>query len=447
LPPPNEVPVPHSTGTAYVLQIEIARPADTRQARLADLGRLSRLIESTATFKAEKRERAVVPLNQENGYTVVFFGEQNSPVQCAVELSKALSESPEKMTVRIGISAGLVTHTIGGISSDVDGVSGKGVDEARQVANLSDPRQILLSGFRDFLKDSEEWRPWVRDLGEVNLKRDVSTKLCNFAGEGFGNPARPRNWAFLKAKYWTGKEVIWAGPACAFVLLAILTLGKPWISNRPEQGPLGEPRPTPVRVHAPESPRDLSPHDCPTAPDKGPVDIDQSGFIASGWMGDPEKDPDVLEVEFSATRPGSPWRHAEQWTYKPKPGGRYAAVAWLCGENNFGQKPGKDWSRLRLSNVSIWARGVKDHQGYLPKVQFEVGGHTNPSDTTKYPYQASFQADGGGWITLSEDWKEYQIDLKGKNLSQVIAAFVFTVKAKDVGPDGATFFLDNITYQ
>jgi hypothetical protein len=116
LPPPGSSAVsPHKAGNWYVLQIELVRPADSREALRAELRRLGHLIESTPAFEDAKRDRKVVTLNQENGFTVVFFDEPNSSVECAVELSTALSE-PSEMTVRIGITTGFVTHTIGCIS-------------------------------------------------------------------------------------------------------------------------------------------------------------------------------------------------------------------------------------------------------------------------------------------------------------------------------------------
>jgi len=165
-------------------------------------------------------------------------------------------------------------------------------------------------------------------------------------------------------------------------------------------------------------------------------------------MGDAVTTKGVLKVDESSTqRPHSPLPHSEQWSYRPKPGGvGWAGVAWQFPENNWGDKPGKDWSKSGLSKVSFWARGVRDKSGIVPKCHFGAGGHTKDKR-----YQSSFEEVGldpdAEFVTLTEDWREYKIDLKRKNLSQVIFAFVFTIRAKDVGPNGATFFLDDITYE
>jgi hypothetical protein len=178
--------------------------------------------------------------------------------------------------------------------------------------------------------------------------------------------------------------------------------------------------------------------------------IEDAGFVPSGWMGDAEKDAGAFKVnESSSKRPGSPLPHSEQWTYRPKPGGQWAGVAWQFPEKNWGDKPGKDWSKRGFSKVSFWARGVRDKSGIVPKCHFGAGERTK--EGKRYQYQSSFEEvwldPDTEFVTLSEDWKEYTIGLKGRNLSQVIVAFVFTIRAKDVGPDGATFFLDNITYE
>jgi hypothetical protein len=176
--------------------------------------------------------------------------------------------------------------------------------------------------------------------------------------------------------------------------------------------------------------------------------IEDAGFVPSGWMGDAEKDAGVIKVnESSAKRPGSPLPHSEQWIYRPKTGAiGWAGVAWQFPEKNWGDQPGKDFSKRGFSKVSFWARGVPDRSGILPKLHFAAGGQTKAGKR----YKSSFDEVGLDpdveFVSLTEDWKEYKIGLTGKNLSQVIVAFLFTIRAKDVGPDGATFFLDDITY-
>jgi hypothetical protein len=178
-----------------------------------------------------------------------------------------------------------------------------------------------------------------------------------------------------------------------------------------------------------------------------PILIEDAGFLPSGWMGDAAKpiaaDKHPLQVDLLNTvNPHSP-PYCEQWTYKPKLGrAGWAAVAWQFPEGNWGDKPGKDWSKRGFGQASVWARGTKDRQGKLPKVQFKAGGGTDPTKK----YQASFEVESD-LITLTEEWKQYTLDLNGQNLSQVIAAFVLVIRGQDTDPAGATFCLDDIEYR
>ena len=174
--------------------------------------------------------------------------------------------------------------------------------------------------------------------------------------------------------------------------------------------------------------------------------IEDGGFIPSGWMGDgvvKAGQPNPVQVNLLSTvDPHSP-PYCQQWSYKPKLGQKgWTGVAWQFPENNWGDKPGKDWSKRGFSKVTVWARGVKDRHGNLPKVQFKAGGASDPTKK----YQASFEVEND-FVTLTEEWKQYSLDLRGQNLSQMIAAFVWVMRAQDVDPDGATFFLDDIAYQ
>ncbi|MCX6621792.1 MAG: hypothetical protein NTY38_12100 [Acidobacteria bacterium] len=176
--------------------------------------------------------------------------------------------------------------------------------------------------------------------------------------------------------------------------------------------------------------------------------IEDAGFVPSGWMGDgavatvpKEKRPVQVDLR-SQVKPHTP-PYSEKWSYRPDPKGEgWVAVAWQYGDQNWGDKPGKDWSKNGFKQVSVWARGVPDRRGALPRVQFKAGGGSDPAKK----YHASFEVEGD-FVTLTEEWKQYTLDLRGKNLSQVIAAFVMVIRAQDLGPEGATLYLDDIEYR
>jgi hypothetical protein len=169
--------------------------------------------------------------------------------------------------------------------------------------------------------------------------------------------------------------------------------------------------------------------------------IDDAGFVPSGWMGEYT----ALKIENSTVRPHF-GPYSQMLSYQPKSSGEgWAAVAWQFPQNNWGERPGKNLSANHYRSVTVWARGVPDSKTHmLPKIQFKAGGNTNP-DKTKYPYQASFEV-VGDFISLTDDWKQYSLDLSGQDLSQVISALTVVIKAQDVGPSGATFYLEDIEY-
>ena len=51
-----------------------------------------------------------------------------------------------------------------------------------------------------------------------------------------------------------------------------------------------------------------------------------------------------------------------------------------------------------------------------------------------------------GFITLTSKWKQYTLDLSGKDLSNIKGGFSFIVN-RTLNPDGCTFYLDDIRYE
>ena len=51
-----------------------------------------------------------------------------------------------------------------------------------------------------------------------------------------------------------------------------------------------------------------------------------------------------------------------------------------------------------------------------------------------------------GPVVLSNEWKKYEIDLKGLDLSYISGGFCFIIKRTE-NPDGCVFYLDDIRYE
>jgi len=103
-----------------------------------------------------------------------------------------------------------------------------------------------------------------------------------------------------------------------------------------------------------------------------------------------------------------------------------------------------DWNRgpnigLNLGGEKVlrfWARG----EGSGETVTFGYG--YGPDTQTGYSDSARDSSE----VKLTNYWKEYQFDLRGKDLSHINGAFFFKIKRSD-HPVGATFYLDNISYK
>ena len=173
-----------------------------------------------------------------------------------------------------------------------------------------------------------------------------------------------------------------------------------------------------------------------------PISIEEEGFLLTGRMGDAIGDK-FLQIDPNSKDNPHSASSCQKLVYSPHGGAdRWAAVAWQFPANNWGEKPGKDWSKRGFKQVSIWARGETSVPNEFPTVQFKAGGHTDESKK----YQATFEVETDFQI-LTHDWKQYSLSLSGKNLKQVIAAFVIVLKASDTKAHRVTVYLDDIEYK
>jgi len=155
-------------------------------------------------------------------------------------------------------------------------------------------------------------------------------------------------------------------------------------------------------------------------------------YIPSGWMGDYG---DITTDDGCTTDPHS-GKHCMKITYNAKgaQGAGWMGIYWQNPANNWGtMKGGYDLSQY--TKLTFWARGEKGGEVIN---EFKVGGITGA-----YP---DSDATSMGPITLSKDWKQYEIDLKGLDLSFISGGFEFSA-SKAENPDGFTIYLDDIKYE
>ena len=112
----------------------------------------------------------------------------------------------------------------------------------------------------------------------------------------------------------------------------------------------------------------------------------------------------------------------------------WAGIYWLEPANNWGDVKG-GFNLTGAKKLMFWARGEKGGE----VVTFKMGGvgmgHQYPDTDT-----ASSQP-----TVLTKDWKEYSIDLTGKDLTHIIGGFAWVGTAKE-NQSNITFYLANIYY-
>jgi tetratricopeptide (TPR) repeat protein/class 3 adenylate cyclase len=178
---------------AYVLFMDIvaySRLATDTQQQIVN--RLQRVVRETPEFQRAVAQNQLIGLPTGDGMALVFFGDPQSPVQCAVEVSLALKNLP-KLPVRIGMHAGPVYRTM-----DITGkenVAGDGINMAQRVMDCGDAGHILVSkSLADVLRQLSGWTGALSDLGEVAVKHGVRVHCFNLQIKGVGNPALPQKF-------------------------------------------------------------------------------------------------------------------------------------------------------------------------------------------------------------------------------------------------------------
>lgn len=155
------------------------------------------------------------------------------------------------------------------------------------------------------------------------------------------------------------------------------------------------------------------------------------GYVPSGWMGDYA----AIKAEYSTTNNPHSGVYCQKWIYSGKKtqGVGWAGVCWQNPPNNWGTMDG-GFNLSKFTKLNFWARG--ENGGEI--IQFGMGGILGK-------YQDSTRTDPMK-ISLTKEWKQYTIDLKGKNLKHIICGFMW-IADKAENPKGCTFYLDDIVYE
>lgn len=114
----------------------------------------------------------------------------------------------------------------------------------------------------------------------------------------------------------------------------------------------------------------------------------------------------------------------------------WVGVYWLNPADNWGDRKG-GLNLTGAKRLVFWARGEK---GGETIAEFKIGGVGVSRD---YPDSDSV---GIGPVILTDAWKEYTIDLRGRDLSYLSGGFAWVANVES-NSESCTFFLDDIHYE
>src|SRR5213082_1336567 len=175
---------------------------------------LNQVVRSSEQFQRAEAANRLLKIPTGDGMALVFYTSPEAPAQCAVEISRALTEHP-RLQLRMGIHSGPVSGVV-----DVNGrasLAGAGINMAKRVMDCGDAGHILLSKHvAEDLEEYEKWRPFLHDLGTCEAKHGVRVSVVNLYDDQFGNATLPRKLDTVRKRR---ARVRWAEVAAALLLL------------------------------------------------------------------------------------------------------------------------------------------------------------------------------------------------------------------------------------
>jgi len=114
----------------------------------------------------------------------------------------------------------------------------------------------------------------------------------------------------------------------------------------------------------------------------------------------------------------------------------WAGIYWLHPADNWGDRKG-GYNLTGAKKLVFWARG---QHGGEKIAEFRIGGVGQGRD---YPDSDTASI---GPVILAKQWKEYEIDLRDKDLNYISGGFAWIANVDD-NPSSCTFYLENIRYE
>jgi len=201
------------------------------------LQQLSQIVRNTEQVRIAEAADKLIRIPAGDGMALVFFNSPESPVRCAMEISKKLKEHP-RLQLRMGIHSGPVNRVRD--VNDQTNVAGAGINTAQRVMDCGDARHILLSRhIAEDLGHYRQWQPYLHDLGECTVKHGARIHLVNFYTGELGNPELPEKFRSGRiSRSEIGLKGRWALTAAVLAIIGALAVGIPLFLFRPSIKPV-----------------------------------------------------------------------------------------------------------------------------------------------------------------------------------------------------------------
>jgi TolB-like protein/class 3 adenylate cyclase/Flp pilus assembly protein TadD len=159
---------------------------------------LNQVVRSTESFRAAEASGKLIRVATGDGMALLFFHDPEEPVRCALEISRTLHDHSH-IQVRMGVHSGPVNRVED--VNDKTNIAGSGMNVAQRVLDCGDAGHILLSKHvAEDLAEYRHWQPYLRDLGECEVKHGLRLHLFNLCKDGVGNPQVPEK--LKRGKRW-----------------------------------------------------------------------------------------------------------------------------------------------------------------------------------------------------------------------------------------------------
>src|SRR5881409_2079096 len=157
---------------------------------------LNRTVRRTPQFRKSEAAGKLIRIPVGDGMALVFFQTPEEPVQCVMEIARALKNHPQ-IWLRMGVHSGPVDQ-VKDVNDRVN-VAGAGINMAQRVMACGDAGHILVSKHvAEDLEEYEHWRPLLHDLGTCEVKHGMRVGIANLYADQVGNPQLPKKFQALK---------------------------------------------------------------------------------------------------------------------------------------------------------------------------------------------------------------------------------------------------------